>query len=295
MHDWQDIRFFVSLAHEGTLSAAARALDVTHATVARRIGQLERSVGQPLFERLPTGYALTAAGRAILDAAERMADAAGQIREDLLFGGQRPVVVRVTATRSFADLLIAPQLGDFLARHRDIDIELVAESRNLSLARREADLALRMSCPGGGELLTRRLADLPFAFYATTGYRDAIWNGCVPDHLGFDDGSSPVKEAVWARQALGLRRRLQTNSLLAQAAAARSGQGVVLLPRLIGQLWPDLVEVDLGPEPPTRELWLVMRQDLERHPRVRAVADHLIGLFSGSRPALRRRRERQGS
>ncbi|MFC2969377.1 LysR family transcriptional regulator [Acidimangrovimonas pyrenivorans] len=281
MLDWQDIRFFVTLTHEGTLSATARALGVTHATVARRIDQLERSVGQRLFERHPGGYGLTAAGRTVLDAAERMAEAAGQISADLLHGGQRPVVVRVTATRSIADLLIAPRLGDFLAGHPDIDIELIAESRNLSLARRETDLALRLGRPAEGELLARRLADLPYAFYATAAYRDAMPKDRTPALFGFDDSSADLEEAAWARQTLGARRRLQSNSLLAQAAAARSGQGVVLLPRMIGGLWPDLVEVALGPKPPVRELWLVMRRDLKRHPRVRAVADHLIGLFSG--------------
>ena len=281
MLDWQDIRFFVALAREGTLSATARGLDVTHATVARRIDQLERSVGQQLFERRPTGYLLTEAGRAVLDAAERMADAARQISEDLLHGGQRPVVVRVTATRSIADLLIAPRLGDLLARHADIDIELIAESRNLSLARRETDLALRLGRPAQGDLLIRRLAELPYALYATAAYRDAVRNGQPAALIGFDDGSGDLEEAAWARKALGPRRRLQTNSLLSQAALARSGHGVVLLPRMIGQLWGDLVEVDLGPKPLTRELWMVMRPDLGRNPRVRAVADHLIGVFSG--------------
>lgn len=287
MLDWQDIRFFVTLAHEGTLSATARVLEVTHATVARRIDQLEQSVGQPLFERHPTGYALTAAGRTVLDAAERMADAAGQISEELRHGGQRPVVVRVTATRSIADLLIAPRLGEFLAGHPDIDIELIAESRNLSLARRETDLALRLGRPVQGELLARRLADLPYAVYATASCRDAMLKDHAPALFGFDDGSADLEEAAWARRALGARRRLQSNSLLAQAAAARSGQGAALLPRMIGCLWPELVEVELGPKPPTRELWLLMRRDLKRHPRVRAVADHLIGLFSGTGAAGR--------
>lgn len=284
MLDWQDIRFFVTLAHEGTLSAAARALKVTHATVARRIDQLERSVGQQLFERQPTGYALTAAGRTVLEAAERMADAAGQIRDDLLHGGQRPVVVRVTATRMIADLVIAPRLGEFLARHPDIDIELIAESRNLSVARRETDLALRLGRPVQGELVTRRLADLPFAFYATAAYRDAIGAGSAVAQFGYDDSSGDIEEAAWARRAIGLRRRLQSNSLTSQAVLAQSGLGVVLLPKLTGQLWRDLVEVDLGPKPPSRELWMVMRPDLPRHPRVRAVADHLIGIFSGTVP-----------
>lgn len=280
MLDWQDIRYFVALSHEGTLSATARALGVTHATVARRIDQLEQAVGQELFERLPTGYALTVAGRAVLDAAERMADEAGRITENLAHASRQPVVVRITATRTFADLVIAPRLGAFLSGHEDTDIELIAESRNLSLARREADLALRLGRPVQGELLARRVAELPYALYASRPYAAAVEGGAAPELFGFDDDSDAIPDAAWARQTLRLRRRLRSNSPVSQAVAARSGPGIVLLPRLIARLWPDLVEVDLGLSLPTRELWLVMCHDLTRHPRVRAVADYLIAMFA---------------
>lgn len=280
MIDWQDLMFFVTLAREGTLSATARALNVTHATVARRIDALEQSVGQQLFDRQPNGYVLTAAGNMVLGAAEEMADAAGRIAEELSHGGIRPVVVRVTATRTVTDFLIAPRLSAFLVRHPDIDIELIAVSRNLSLARRESDLALRLGRPANGELLTRRLADVPYALYASPAYKEKVAQGAAPCLFGFDDDSGGYLEAEWSRQALGLRRRIRTNSLATQIAAARAGEGVALVPKMIGRLWDDLVEIDLGPTPPTRELWLVMRPDLTRHPRIRAVADYLIEIFA---------------
>src|SRR5213595_2812789 len=74
--DWEDVRYFVALARHGTLSATARALRVNHATVARRIGSLETLIGHPLFDRRAKGYMLTAKGKAILDGANVMDEAA---------------------------------------------------------------------------------------------------------------------------------------------------------------------------------------------------------------------------
>jgi molybdate transport repressor ModE-like protein len=60
--DWEDIRVFVALARYGSLSAAARTLAVTHATISRRIQSLELTLGHSLVERRPDGYVLTPAG-----------------------------------------------------------------------------------------------------------------------------------------------------------------------------------------------------------------------------------------
>lgn len=62
MANWDDIRLFLELAREGSLSAAARRLKVDHSTVARRIATLERDLGLRLFDRLSRGYALTEEG-----------------------------------------------------------------------------------------------------------------------------------------------------------------------------------------------------------------------------------------
>src|SRR5262245_43699333 len=77
--DWEDVRVFAALARHGSLSATARALTITHATVARRIAALERSLGARLFKRRPSGYELTAAGRDALQAADAMESAAAAL------------------------------------------------------------------------------------------------------------------------------------------------------------------------------------------------------------------------
>src|SRR5436309_8694297 len=101
--DWEDIRYFVALARYGTLSATARGLRVNHATVARRVASLETRLGRPLFNRGADGYALTAQGKAVLEEARRMDDAALSVLSRLDAATELSGMVRLTAGRVLAE------------------------------------------------------------------------------------------------------------------------------------------------------------------------------------------------
>lgn len=278
--DWEDIRYFVALVRHGTLSATARALRVNHATVSRRLASLESVFGRPLFERRPEGFVLNEAGRAVLDETIVMEEAASAAFRRLEAGTATAGLVRVTVVRSLADGFIAERLGPLLREHPQLDVELIADSRNLSLARREADLALRLGQPAKGELLTRRVATLGYGFYASASYAARVVAGETPVFIGFDADSEAVPEAAWAKRKFSGRRfAMRSNSPIAQAATAASGYGVALLPEWLARTRTDLVALDMGEAPPSRELWLIMRPDIARIPRVRLVADHLIEMF----------------
>ncbi|MEW6644588.1 MAG: LysR family transcriptional regulator [Pseudomonadota bacterium] len=278
--DWEDVRYFVALVRHGTLSATARALRVNHATVSRRLASLESVFGQPLFERRAEGFVLNEAGRAVLDETIVMEEAASAAFRRLEAGTATAGLVRVTVVRSLADGFIAERLGQLLKEHPQLDIELIADSRNLSLARREADLALRLGQPAKGELLTRRVATLGYGFYASASYAARVAAGETPVFIGFDADSESVPEAAWVKRRFpGRRFAVRSNSQMAQAAAAAGGYGVALLPEWLARTRPDLVALDMGESPPSRELWLIMRPDIARIPRVRLVADHLIEMF----------------
>ena len=278
--DWEDVRFFTALARHGTLAATARSLKVTHATVARRLASLESSIGRPLFTRGAEGFALNAAGAAALAEAAQMEMAACALSEkrerpDTIAGS-----VRITTARVLADGFLAERLAPLQARHPELDIELLATSRNLSLARREAEIALRLARPASGELLARRVVTLDYGFYAAPEYQRRLDSGEQPVFITFDDGSDFVPEAGWSRKFLNGRRvLLRANSQLSQALAARAGRGVALLPGVVARALGGLANIDFDERPPSRELWLLMRPDVARLARVRTVADHLVELF----------------
>ena len=285
--DWEDLRYFIGLAERGSLSATARALRVNHATVARRVASLEAALGRILLDRRAEGYALTADGRAVFEEARAMEEAALGVLRRLDAGTSLEGLVRLTTTRSLADGFLVRRLGDLRQRHPGIDLEVVAELRVLSLSRREADLAIRLGRPKDSDLAGRRLGRVSYAFYASASRQARVAEGEAPALIGYDADSDFVPEAAWlAAQFPTARFGFRSNSQLAQAEAARAGLGVALLPRYLAAQDAGLVSVGLGPLPPARELWLLVRPDLTRVPRVRTVADHLAELFRRERPLL---------
>jgi DNA-binding transcriptional LysR family regulator len=278
----------VALARRGTLSATARSLRVNHATVARRIASLETLIGRALFDRGVKGYLLTAEGKAVLEAASAMDEAALAILRHLDASAELSGLVRLAAGRVLAERFLIDRLRAFHDRYPAIDLEVIGGSRVVSLAKREADVALRYGSPKDSELVARRVGTITFALYASRAYCDKLKAGQAPTFIGFDEESEFIAEAKWLASQFGDRRfSFRTNSQTSQAAAARAGYGVALLPRyIVATHEPELVEVSLGGRLPERDVWLLVRRDLKNVPRVRAVTDYLVEVFQRERRLL---------
>ncbi len=277
--DWEDIRYFRRLAEVGSLSAAARSLGVNHATVSRHVASLEATLGTALFDRRPDGYVLTAEGRLLVDEAEAMAAAADAILDRIEDVGPPGGPVRLTATAMLAEHVLVPGLAPLRQTHPGI--EILIDGRLLSIARREADIAIRLGHPRDSALLCRRLCDLAYDFYANADWAARLASGAAPAFVGFDVATSAVvAEALWlAERYPAARMALRVNGHTAQAAAARAGFGLALLPRFLGDADAALTRIDLGARPADRPVWLVTRPDLARQPRFRAVIDTIAPLF----------------
>src|ERR1700761_6160952 len=167
--DWEDLRFALALARHGSLSGAARALGVNHATVSRRIDRLQGAIGQLLFDRRKEGYRLTDTGQMVLDQLTRMDEAVLSLLS-LPLTVEEGGLVRLTAARVLADGFLIDRLGELRERLPTTDIEMIGESRVISLARREADIAIRLGALKDSELVGRKIGEVKFGFYASTGY-----------------------------------------------------------------------------------------------------------------------------
>jgi DNA-binding transcriptional LysR family regulator len=283
--DWDDFRYAVELARHRSLSATARALRVNHATVSRRLARLEATLGAELFDRHPDGYLPTSVGEAILADAAAMESASRAARARVDRSPGLAGTVRISATRLLADFYLVDRLGGLSRRHDTLDIEIVTDSRNVSLARREADIAVRMARPREGDTLARRLGGLGYGLYASSGYRRRLVDGSAAERfIAFDTDGDALPESVWlARIAEGKRIAFRSNSQAAQLAACRAGFGLAVLPHILAARDPGLVSVAVDAPPLQREIWLLMRRELARVPRVRGVADALAEIFSRDR------------
>lgn len=277
--DWEDIRVFSALARHGSLSAAARALSVNHATVARRLRSLERVLGGKLVERRPDGYVLTSKGMQVLVLAEQMDAAAASI----LRGGQGAEpsgLVRVNATPSLMQGFLVTRMAAFVSRYPALDVELATNMRSISLERREADIALRLGRPGDGDVIARRLLTLGYGLYGSAAWRRRIDAGETPVFVGFDEGNAHLPEAVWlARHFPRARMAVRTGSQFAQAAAARADAGIALLPHFIARAGDALVQCHFDSKPPSRELWMLKRRQDRPDTPIQIVQDYLDEIF----------------
>ena len=273
--NWDDLRFFLELARRGSLSETARTLRTDHSTVGRRITSLEAALEIKLFDRLPRGYVLTAEGERLLERAAAVEDAISSIER--LGGGSERVEgrVRISAPPAFASHWLVPRLKPLLTAHPGLVLDVVGEASEASLARREADLAIRLSRPGGDVLITRKLGELCYGLY---GARHSIDTTPEAAHtfLGYDEELQASPQQKWIEAvAAGRDFVMLTNDLASLLSGARSGIGLAALPHVIACDYPELLLVVEG-TPATRELWLVVHPDLRRSHRVRIVMDHLV-------------------
>jgi DNA-binding transcriptional LysR family regulator len=284
MLDWNDLRYFLAVARGGTLARAARLLGINATTVGRRVVALEDQVQARLFDRTPDGWALTPSGRDLLVRAERMEGEAIALDREVIGADQKAAgAVRVTATEMLATRFIVPHLSAFHARHPDITIDLECTTRVVSLARREADVALRLSRPREENVVTRRLASVPLSLYAARSYVERCGAPRDPDvslagHpvILFADARAFAVENEWFAPRLGgARVVLRSDSVSSIYSATASGLGLALLPVAVAGHDPALVRVPTATSPAPRVIWQAVHADLQRSARVRAVLEFL--------------------
>jgi DNA-binding transcriptional LysR family regulator len=272
--DWNDLRYVLMLSRASTLAAAARRLNVNQTTVARRLDAVQRALGARLFERVDGAFHPTKAGEAAIAHAARVeqdvADLERGVRNvDHEVAGS----VRLTAVPVLINRLVVPALPELQARHSGLRLDLVADSRNASLTRREADVALRLARPEAGRsVLARRLGQLDYAVY---GARDGS-----PSQLPwitYEEGSAHLPQARWIEMASRgeAMAPLSVNDAEALFQAVSAGLGKSLLPCFVADGATGLRRLSGAKPVLSREVWLLTHAELRRQARIVAVVDWL--------------------
>lgn len=280
MFDWEDLRHFVAFSQDQSLAKAARQLKVDHATVARRIASLEQSLDLKLVDRRPRSYVLTADGERVAELGKRM-EAESFAVERLSLAGQEIVAgeVVISAPPSMAASVIAPNLGKLLAQHPAVRIRLIADTRNVSLIRREADVAVRLSRPTEADIVTRKVGVVPFGLYALPAYLAARTPESY-EFIGYDDSMGGSVQQTWLEAQAATRPVVfRSNSLDVQHSAARGGVGIAALPYFLGDWDEELALVECVGPPLTREVWASTHDDVRQAPAIRSVMQFIADCF----------------
>lgn len=292
MIDPRDLDDLVAIKRAGSLSAAAKRRGVAVSTISRRIGLLESAMKLPLVDRRANGTRLTRQGEEIarlaeslVDQLERITSAADALRAD---GSRRPV--RITATEFVVAEVLSPALPRLWAMGCDFPVHLQSQGEIVSLAGREADVAIRMSRPEGASLIIRKLAEIRLAHYASRAYladRDPTAIDFRREKLiVYDDSYGRMPELDWISQAgLADAIAMRTGSTRALLQAVLSGAGIAQLPKAFASRKADLVELPVLVQTPPRIPWLIVHRDLRHYPSIRIVKRWIIEAFAKLRTA----------
>jgi len=282
--NWDDLKYFLAIARHGTLSAAARELGVNQTTVSRRLNILEMHLKVPLTQKIHGKYIPTDIGKNILEHAKSIELDAATITHTVTDQDTSPSgVVRITAVESLINHFLIPKIKIFYDQYPNIKIEFIADSENLHLDRRPADIAIRLARPTEGNMVISALAQIGFSIYGsstkspifkTENFNDKPW-------VAYDENLAQLPEMRWLASNIDdANIRLISGSALSLANAIRAGVGIGILPCQLGDSFPDICRLSKGEPIVSREAWLLLNKDLKNTPRVRHFVDWLKKIVS---------------
>ncbi|UTW60080.1 LysR family transcriptional regulator [Kordiimonas sp. SCSIO 12603] len=294
MFDWNDIRYFLELARRGKLSSAALRLGVDHTTVARRIKALEEELGVSLFERENRAYKLSDDGRRLLTHAEKLEASSLELLHDITPESTGPIgTIRLASPEAVGSQFLARHMQSFHAHNPGIALELVAETRHLSLTKREADAAIVLAKPQHGRVVSEKLGDYRLRLYAAPAYLQKhppiVRLTDLQQHqfIWYVDDLLPVPELQMLDKAITEPNIIfRTTSVTGQAHAAEAGLGIALLPCFVADRMKSLTTVLPREISVIRELWLTMHAELAERPHLIKMRDFLTALIASERRTL---------
>jgi DNA-binding transcriptional LysR family regulator len=281
--NWDDLRFFLALSREGTVSGAGRALGVKHTTVARRIAALEEQLGSRLFDRLPTGYAMTQVAENLYSHAIAMEETAmAADREVFGMDAQLSGTLKLTASYDVFTRLITPKLQQFTDQYPGINLELLSSTSLADLASRQADIALRLSPKPPDYLIGREIVPVCHGVYASSKYleqQEASQCLILWEHE-HDRPEWVLDHFATARVVV------RTSEIMTMLDAVKNHLGIARMPCYVADVEPDLRRIDIPLTPSTWGVWVLSHVDLRSTARVRVCREFLVDIIEQQRDLI---------
>lgn len=276
--NWNDLQTFLAIARTGRLTVAAQRLNLDHSTLSRRLASLEEALGVKLFDRRATGYTLTQEGEALMSEAESIESISLRLQTRLQ-DAQHSVsgTLRIGTPEGFGTWFLAERLPRLIADHPLLEIELVANPRNFSLSKREADLSIAMSRPDHGRVHARKLVDYELGIYASQHYLAQHGSPDSVTQLAQHKWVGYVEDLMWTPelnyfhgQLPSVHPQVRISNVISQLAAVRSGVGLGILPCFMARNEAGLSHV-LPSQKIHRTYWIITHADTNELARVKVM------------------------
>lgn len=295
--DWNNAKAFLATVEAGSLSAAARLLNVSQPTLSRQVSALEQQLGVALFERGSTGLKPTPTGLALVEQVRQMAEAANHLM--LSAAGQTDSLtgtVSISATEMTALMVLPPLILTLRQQYPGLTLNIIATNETSNLKHREADIAIRSFRPTEDDLIIRRLPNDAYGLFAAQIYIDglskqdpllasrliegtpeqALLNAQALDFIGFKQQDKLMQ--MLAHQGIHLTTdqfRLMADHSLLNWTLVQQGAGIGLMLKEVGLKVPGMLRVLPHIQMPESERWLVSHRELRSSQRIRVVYDFL--------------------
>lgn len=288
---WDDLRLILAIARSGRLNGAARMLGVDHTTIGRKLTALEDEIGVRLFVRSTRGVSPTPAGQHLLAHARRIDSEieAATAELDGVEQGARGKV-RLATPEAFGTYLVAPNLALLHERYPDLSLELVPESRSVSLAEREADIAISLDRPPKGRLVVCKLTDYRLGLFAAENYLNRSPPirsvADIKEHslIGYIDQMIDMPGLRYLGEIVaGGRTVFRSTSIVAQHEAIAAGTGIGLLHLFSVNQGSGLRRILVDEVEINRSYWMMFHQDNQKSATIRAVVNFIQEIIKSNR------------
>lgn len=283
--NWNSLKIFLAIADSGSLAGAARALEINHSTVFRRLNSFETEIGGRLFERTAQGYALTSMGDELLVLAQHIAHCFDDLERRIVGKDFQPRgLVRITAPNNIAYRFLPAYLADFNRLYPEIKVEILVSNQEFNMSSRQADIALRVTAAPPEHLVGRQLAAIKWGVYAASDNQDC---SALPENLaalhqhaliGAGGGMRGLPAFTWLEHNLAAQISTRCDDLVSMSYLAEAKQGLALLPD--DQQRPGIQRLFEFPPGQTSNLWLLTHADLRHVTRFKLVMQHLAKAFA---------------
>ncbi|WP_312524914.1 LysR family transcriptional regulator [Paracoccus sp. (in: a-proteobacteria)] len=279
--DWDDLRVFLAVARDESLSAAGRRLGMDASTVGRRIVRLEQALGAKLFVKMPQGYQIAPEGLRLLPHAEAAETALHGAAEALIGRDELSGQFRIGAPDGCANYLLPQVCAALCAHHPGLEIQIVAQPRIFNLTRREADLAVGVSPPQTGRLTVQRLTEYRLHLAGHCDYLAAhppiTTRADLKGHrmIGYIADMIHDPELDYLTETGADTAALSSNSVSVQLQAIRAGGGLGIVHDFAIPFAPGVRPVLADQISLTRNFWLIRHADDRHSARMTLLAEAL--------------------
>jgi DNA-binding transcriptional LysR family regulator len=289
--DWDKLRIFHAVASAGSFTHAGQTLGLSQSAVSRQISALEEEISTPLFQRHARGLTLTDEGELLFSAVTDVLGRLASAEEALKNVHDSPRgTLKITTAHGVGAYWLLPRLGAFLAQYPEVEVHLVMDDKELDLAQREADLAIRMRAPVQADLIQRKLFTVHYHMYASKEYlKDHPAPKTLEEIAGhhiivYGETAVPeIRDINWLLEAFkknakpgGAGRVIRINNITGILQAVEAGLGIGVVPDYVAAQHPALERVLPDVAAPGFDVHLVYADALRQSKRVAAFRDFAV-------------------